>query len=48
MDKIRPLLLISLSFSIGYYHKTPKEAREFISYVSTMISLYIILDELCK
>ena len=48
MDKIRPLLLILLGFSIGYYHKIPKDVRDYISFVSTMISLYIILDELCK
>jgi len=48
MDIIRSLLLILLGFSIGYYHKIPKETRDFLSYLSAMISLYVILRDLLK
>ena len=48
MGIIRLLLPILLGFSIGYYHKILKETRDFLSYLSAMISLYVILKDLLK
>lgn len=45
-DVLKSLVLILLGFSIGIYGRLPQRFVKFLSYLSTVISLSIILLKL--